>query len=165
MPYPEMVEKMAVFYRGNTCDIDHFLKVYACARNIGLLEGLDSETQEILETAAIVHDIACPLCREKYGNAGGKHQEAESPSLLADFLAPYALPPAIVDRVIHLVSHHHTYGLEDRPDYQILLEADYLANAGEKGLSAAAIAQAEVQIFRTSGGKRLLRALFPAAFS
>lgn len=165
MPRPEMIEKMAAFYLGNTCDIDHFLKVYAYARSIGQLEQLDAETQEILETAAIVHDIACPLCRKKYGNTGGKYQEAESPSLLVDFLAPFALPPEVLERVIYLVSHHHTYALEAGPDYQILLESDYLVNASEKNLSTAAIAQAESQIFRTSGGKRLLRAVFPAAFS
>ena len=38
---------------------DHFLKVWAFARNIGEAEGLDSETQEILEIAAVIHDIAC----------------------------------------------------------------------------------------------------------
>ena len=27
--------------------------------------------------AAVVHDIACPLCREKYGNTNGKHQEED----------------------------------------------------------------------------------------
>ena len=32
----------------------------------------------ILEIAAIVHDIACPLCREKYGRADGYLQEQES---------------------------------------------------------------------------------------
>ena len=29
---------------------------------------LTPQTQETLELAAVVHDIACPLCREKYGN-------------------------------------------------------------------------------------------------
>ena len=48
------------------------------AKTIGELEGLDRHTQEVLELAAVVHDIACPLCREKYGNASGKNQERES---------------------------------------------------------------------------------------
>ena len=76
------MEKMIDFYKGNTHDINHFLKVWAFAKTIGEAEGLDKETQEILELAAVVHDISCPLCREKYGNADGRHQIL----LEADFL-------------------------------------------------------------------------------
>ena len=32
-----------------------------------------------------IHDIACPLCREKYGNTNGKHQEEESTTLVEAF--------------------------------------------------------------------------------
>ena len=71
--------KMIEFYHGNRHDIAHFLKVWALAKTIGELEGLDGHTQEVLELAAVVHDIACPLCREKYGDTNGKHQELESP--------------------------------------------------------------------------------------
>ena len=66
------IEKMTDFYKGNIHDIYHFLKVWAFAKNIGEAEGLDPKTQETLEMAAVVHDIACPLCREKYGNTSGK---------------------------------------------------------------------------------------------
>lgn len=44
---------------------------------IAELENVDDETRYIIEAAAITHDIACPLCREKYGNTNGKHQEVE----------------------------------------------------------------------------------------
>lgn len=65
-------QKMIEFYRGSCHDINHFLKVWAFAKTIGELEGLDSHTQTVLELTAVVHDIACPLCREKYGNTDGK---------------------------------------------------------------------------------------------
>ena len=78
-------QRMIEFYRGNIRDIDHFLKVWAMAKTIGELEGLDRHTQEILELAAVVHDISCPLCREKYGNTNGKNQELESPPLVEAF--------------------------------------------------------------------------------
>ena len=79
------MEKMIDFYKGNTHDINHFLKVWAFAKTIGEAEGLDKEIQEILELAAVVHDISCPLCREKYGNADGRHQEEESAPLVVAF--------------------------------------------------------------------------------
>lgn len=79
------IEKMIQFYHGNIHDVSHFLKVYAFAKTIGELERLTPQTQETLELAAVVHDIACPLCREKYGNTHGKKQELESPPLIENF--------------------------------------------------------------------------------
>lgn len=79
-----MIRDMVAFYKGNTHDINHFLKVYAYARTIGGLTGLDSGTQRTLEAAAIVHDIACPLCREKYGRADSALQEKESAPLVRE---------------------------------------------------------------------------------
>ena len=73
MTVSQIMEKMISFSKGNIHDIDHFLRVWSYAKTIGELEQLDSETQFILEIAAIKHDIACPLCREKYGNTNGKY--------------------------------------------------------------------------------------------
>lgn len=58
------IEKMIDFYKGNRHDINHFLKVWSFAKTIGEKEGLDEDTQEILELTAVVHDIAC-RCAEK----------------------------------------------------------------------------------------------------
>ncbi len=79
------IEKMIDFYQGSQHDINHFLKVWSYARNIGQMEGLDDHTQEVLELTAVVHDISCPLCRKKYGEANGKKQELESPPLVSEF--------------------------------------------------------------------------------
>ena len=73
----QIMEKMITFSDGNIHDIDHFVRVWNYAKTIAELEEIDTETQYILEVAAITHDIACPLCREKYGNTNGKHQEEE----------------------------------------------------------------------------------------
>ena len=101
-------QKMIAFYRGNIHDIDHLLRVWAYARTIGELEGLDAETQYLLEVAAITHDIACPLCREKYGNTNGKYQEQEGAVLVRAFLAGTGMTEAQIARVAYLVGHHHT---------------------------------------------------------
>ncbi len=96
------------------------------AKTIGELEGLDRHTQEVLELAAVVHDIACPLCREKYGDADGKHQELESPPLVEAFFAELPAARPDVERISWLAAHHHTYTDIGSIDHQILLEADYL---------------------------------------
>ena len=153
-------QKMIEFYQGNLHDIDHFLKVWAMAKTIGELEGLDSHTQEVLEMAAVVHDIACPLCREKYGNTSGKNQERESPPLVQAFLEELPVSAADVQRISWLVAHHHTYMNADDLDYRILLEADYLVNAGESGYSRPAIEKIRQQVFRTAAGLRLLDSMY-----
>ena len=135
MKIAEILKKMITFSNGNIHDIDHLIKVWTYAKTIGELEGLDPETQFVLEIAAITHDIACPLCREKYGNTNGKRQEEEGGPLVRSFLADAGLPAEQVDRVAYLVSHHHTYTDIDGIDYQILIEADYIVNASESGYS------------------------------
>ena len=40
------IQKMIEFYKGNRHDVNHFLKVWAMAKTIGELEGLDRHTQE-----------------------------------------------------------------------------------------------------------------------
>ena len=77
MTVAEAMQKMILLSNGNQHDINHFLKVHAYAATIGACEGLPEDTLQTLELAAIVHDIACPLCREKYGNTNGNYQQLE----------------------------------------------------------------------------------------
>jgi len=160
MTIAEITKKMIEFYHGNVHDINHFLKVYAYAKTIGECEGLDEVTQTSLEVAAILHDIACPLCREKYGYADGTHQEQEGPALAIRFLKGSGLSQAIVGRVVYLVGHHHTLDGVDGPDYQILLEADYLVNADEGGYTREHIEQTMNTMFKTPTGTALLKCIY-----
>lgn len=124
-----IMEKMIAFSKGNLHDIAHYMCVWTYAKTIGELEGLDAHARFILEVAAIIHDIACPLCREKYGRADGHLQEIESDPLVRAFLADTGLSEAEIDRVASLVSHHHTVEGIDGLDYQVLIEVDYIVNA------------------------------------
>ena len=156
----KIIEKMIDYYQGNKRDVAHFLKVYAYARAIGLMEGLSAADQDTLEIAAVVHDIACPFCREKYGSAAGNLQERESEALLRPFLSEFSLETAVFERVVQLVCRHHTYTGIDGPDCQILLEADYLVNADEGEQSPQAIAHFRDQVFQTRSGTRLLNSIY-----
>ena len=160
MTISQILEKMLVFSEGNVHDIDHLIRVWTYARTIAELEGLDAETRLVLETAAITHDIACPLCREKYGSTNGKYQEAEGAPLVRAFLADTGLSSAQIDRVAFLVGHHHSYTDVDGPDYQILLEADYIANACENGYDRQAVEAFLQRFMKTDSGRRLARAVF-----
>ena len=160
MTISEITEKMIAWSDGNLHDISHFLKVWAYARTIGEQEGLDAETQFLLETAAVIHDIACPLCRKKYGNTNGKNQEAESGPLVEQILSDTDLTAQQKERIGFVVCHHHTYEGINGMDWQILLEADYLVNAEESGYAKTAVRQFRDTVARTAAGKRLLDSVF-----
>lgn len=156
----EIMRRMITFSEGNLHDIDHLIRVWTYAKTIGELEHLDSETQYILEVAAITHDIACPLCRAKYGNTNSKHQETEGEQLVVQFLKDSGIDESILKRVQYLVGHHHTLSEIDGTDHQILIEADYIANASEKGYRKQSIENFMKHIFKTEAGKELLKSVF-----
>ena len=155
------MEKMIAFSDGNIHDIDHFIRVWTYARTIGELENLDRETQFLLEVAAITHDIACPLCRVKYGNTNGKYQEEEGVPMVKEFLSDIGIAEEVIDRVAFLVGHHHTFSGIDGIDYQILIEADYIANATENGYGQESVVNFMQKIMKTEGGKQILKAIYP----
>ena len=107
-----------------------------------------------------MHDIACHLCREKYGNTNGKHQEIEGAPLAKDFLKESGLSCKVIERISYLVGHHHTYTNIDGLDYQILLEADYIVNADESKYSKENIENTMKMIFKTKTGTRLLKSIY-----
>lgn len=160
MTVSEIMEKMITFSDGNLHDIDHVIRVWTYAKLIGEQEKLDTDTQFILEVAAITHDIACPLCREKYGNTNGKLQESEGEQLAEVFLIDSGLGREQIERVKYLVGHHHTLTDIDGMDYQILIEADYIANASENGYSDENIRNFLRRICATRTGARLICAIF-----
>lgn len=164
MTYPtpvcHVMMKMLDYTGANKHDKAHFVKVHSYARSIGLMEGLDADTQQTLEVAALVHDIACPLCREKYGKAPGVLQEQEGPALALALIEDVDMPQAAKERAAWLVGHHHTVDPVDGIDHRILLEADYLVNADEGNKSMENILSVRESIFRTESGRAMLDAIY-----
>lgn len=160
METAQIMEKMISISDGNIHDIDHFIRVWTYAKTIGELEGLDSHTQKIVEIAAIIHDIACPLCRQKYGNTNGKYQEKEGMILAEQFIEDFDLSIEDKERIVYLIGHHHTFDQIDGIDYQILVEADYIANASENGYSQRNIDNFMQRIMKTDSGRRIVQSIF-----
>ncbi len=164
MEYPikAVINAMTAYDAGDPMRIHHFLKVHAFARLIGLEEGLDPYTQFILETAAVVHDIGIHKAEAVYGSSHGKYQEELGPAEADALLTRLGWPREVIERVMFLVGHHHTYTGIDGRDYQILLEADFLVNLYEDEVPPAAQKHAYETIFKTTAGRRLCRELYPA---
>ncbi len=160
MTIAEITERMIAYSEGNQKDISHFLKVWAYAKTIGELEQLGEETQFLLEAEAVIHDIACPLCRKKYGNTNGVNQEKESAPLVYAFLQDTDIRDEQKERIAYVVSHHHTYEGVDGIDWQILLEADFLVNAEENGYPKETVRTFRDTVAVTDAAKRILNSVY-----
>ena len=156
MKVSEAITKMISLSEGNQHDICHFLKVWGFARTIGEAEGLDERTLMTLELAAVVHDIACPLLRKERGSAPGGEQEKAGPPLVREFYKGSGLDEEMLERICYLVGHHHTFSGVDGLDYQILLEADFLVNAGEHENDRKVVSRFRENVFKTRTGLKLL---------
>ena len=157
MEHTNVIHEMILFDRGDARRIQHFLKVYQFAALIGKLEGLSPEKQEILEIAAILHDIGIIPSEKKYGISNGKLQEQEGPAYARELLNRIGgYGQDFIDRVCFLIAHHHTYEGVDGLDWQILLEADFLVNSFEKNMTEEAIKKFRASVFRTKSGTALL---------
>ena len=151
---------MIELYGGDAPRIQHFCKVHSYAKLIAELENMDADTLFILETAALTHDIGIHYCEEKFGDCNGKLQEQYGPDIAKRLLADLQFPEQVSRRVQYLIAHHHTYENIDGMDYQILVEADFLVNLYEDGLSDQAIEHAYQKIFKTDAGKKICREMF-----
>lgn len=164
MNHTPLLLEMTAFDAGSAQRIQHFIKVYELCRTIGLAEGLNEKTQDILETAAIVHDIGIRPSLSLYGDDAGPHQEALGPGEARPLLRRLGYQEEIIERVCWLIAHHHTCEPVNGIDHQILIEADFLVNLFENNRPAETIRSAYVRIFRTETGKLLCRRMFQSAF-
>ena len=151
---------MIEYNNGDPKRIQHTTKVHAYDSMIGKCEGLDEETQFILESAALVHDIGIRASEQKYGHQNGKLQEQEGPAVARDLLTRLGgFTDRQIERICWLVAHHHTYHVCEDLDYQILIEADFLVNLCEDEESPNAIRAVHKNIFRTASGTKMLATL------
>lgn len=156
-----LIVRMMEFDTKDAKRIQHFLKVYEFAHLIGTKEGLEKETQKILEIAAILHDIGIHPSEEKYGRCDGKLQEQEGPAYARELLQEFPeVTEEEIERICYLIAHHHTYKNVQGMDHQILLEADFLVNAFEDELPQTAIDTFKEKVFETRSGIELLEIMF-----
>lgn len=151
---------MTEYYSQDVRRINHFIKVYGFAKTIGEFEALSEKLQEILEVAAVVHDIGIKISEEKYQSSAGSYQQIEGPPVAKELLERLGYEADFIDRVCYLVGHHHTYTGIDGMDYQILVEADFLVNINEDQIGAKEIQRIREKIFKTDTGLKLLSELY-----
>lgn len=155
-----IINEMIKYYAGDVKRINHFMKVYSFAKTIGEVEKIGSEKQEVLEIAAIVHDIGIKVSEQKYNSSSGKYQQIEGPAIAEDLLKRLGFSDLIISRVSYLVGHHHTYNAIDDVDFQILVEADFLINIYEDNMQQEAICKIRDNYFKTNAGTNFLKQMY-----
>ena len=156
----KLIMEMIRYYESDPKRVGHFLKVYGYPKTIGEAEALSPQLEQILEIAAIVHDIGIKASLKKYKSSAGKYQEREGPPLAKAMLEKLKYPAELIGRVCYLVGHHHTYTNINGLDYQILVEADFLVNMEESGMEKEQIKYVGETIFKTECGKVILKELY-----
>lgn len=156
----DVIESAVSYDRGDSKRINHFMKVYAFAGLIGRKEGISGRELDILEAAAVLHDIGIHNAEMLHGSSDGKYQELEGPGVAADILSALGADNEFIGMVCNMVGRHHTYTGIDSLSLQILIEADFLVNIFEDGMSDTAIASVKEKIFRTAEGTRLLEEMY-----
>ena len=151
--------------KGDPRRIQHFVKVHALARAIGIAEGLDEASLHTLEAASIVHDCGIHESERIYHDTSGKHQEELGPGVARPLLEKAGYGSEEVERVCWLVAHHHSHQNIRDLDLQVLVEADFLVNIYEdapedpeaRGRMARSAAE---KVFKTKTGLAMLRSQF-----
>ena len=154
----ELIGEMIAWEAGCPQRVNHFLKVYGLAKAIASREQLSSTTMNIVETAAILHDIGIRPSLEKYGCCTAPQQEEEGQRAARDLLHRCGYrDEEFVERIAWLVGHHHSYGDVHDIDHQILIEADFLVNLYEKQAPADEVLRVQEAHFKTATGRRFLQ--------
>lgn len=153
------------YFAGDAKRVQHFTKVYTYAAMIAAGENIPAPQAAIVRAAAIVHDVGIKPAEAQLGRCDGKLQEQFGPAEAKKLLASAGYSTEESERVCYLVGHHHTYTGMQGADYHILVEADFLVNFYEDGVSPSGISAAVQKIFSTRTGKALAAAMYPAAFA
>ncbi len=157
----KLLAEMIEYDKGDALRIQHLIKVHGFAAAIGRLENLDEDKLFILETAAILHDIGIRLSEQKYGSSNGKYQELEGPPEAEKLMRKVSFyNETQIERVKYLVGHHHTYSNIDGPDYQILIESDFLVNLFESASNYETAQNVFNKYFKTEAGKQIFMNIF-----
>lgn len=156
----KVIEAMIEYYGSDLKRINHFLKVFSFAKTIGEAEGLNADSQNLLEVTAIVHDIGIKISEQKYNSSAGRYQELEGPAQAEIILTDLGYDKNFIEKVCYIVGRHHTYNNIDSLPYRILVEADFLVNLYEDGAGEQAVQNSYDRIFRTATGKKLLKKMY-----
>lgn len=156
----KITEIMIQYFGHDVRRINHALKVYSFAKCIAQNEKISETKLLIVEISAILHDIGIKNAEIKYHSSAGTYQEIEGPEVAKNLLDGFNLDQDILERILFIIGHHHTYQKIDDIDFQILVEADFLVNIFEDEIPAHSVNSIQKKYFKTPSGISLLEKMY-----
>lgn len=152
----EILIEALKFENGHIRRIQHILKVHSLAKLFAEKLGLDKKALELLEIAAILHDIGIKSCKDKGVNPSLENQLIEVKMILSNFSKKYEISPKEEKEIYFLIENHHNYLDLNNLSHQILIEADLIINIFEKNKEGI---EEYREYFRTDIGREILDTL------
>ena len=156
----DLALKMMEYYKNDPKRISHFMKVHSYAKLIAEEEHLDKDLLFITEAAAYIHDIGIKNAEAKYNSSIGELQEKEGPDEAKKMLEELGFNQNDIERICYIVGHHHTYSEIDNIDFQIVVEANLIANYYEENLPIENILYSYDTVFKTDTGKKIMENIY-----
>ena len=153
----DILIEMLTYNTLDTRRINHAIKVHAYSKAIAEKEKISESELYILEMAAILHDIGIKECERKYNSTNGFLQQKEGPVVARELIEKYNLGENALNRVLHIIGHHHTYKDVDGDAHQILLEADLIVNTQEGYITKYAFWNAVDKLFKTQSAVEIAK--------
>ena len=148
-------------FDGDAKRIQHFVKVLQYATLIAEGEALPADEEEVLQVAAVLHDIGIPNSEKKYGCADGRYQQIEGVPVARELLAGLGADDTLIERVCHMIGLHHSYSkIGDDVLLRMLVESDMLVNAYEEEVPKESLAHFATNIVRTATGRALFSVIY-----
>ncbi len=112
--------------------------------------------------AAYLHDIGIHESERKHNSAAARYHEKEGVPIARELLMRLGAKQEIVEEVCDIIGHHHRPGDEETLNFQIIYDADFIANLEEENKDEKIdrdklSVTIEKNLF-TDAGKRLARA-------
>ncbi len=152
----EILQDMIAYNKSDIARINHAIKVYTYTCLIMANENVVDKVAFVGKVTAILHDIGIHVCEKKYKKVSGYLQEIEGPPVALKILKRYNLPKETLERILYLISKHHSYSEVNGMDFQVLIEADFIVNAQEENYSDKQKKIIMQKYFKTKSGATFL---------
>lgn len=148
-----LIQAMKDLFGSDRPRIAHALEVLQAAGEI--LAG-EIGSPQVVEAAAILHDIGIQEAERKFGSSAGRYQEIEGPPIARRIMEDIGLEEQTIEHVCRIVGSHHSAHDIDTPEFEILWDADWVVNIPDAiaGYGKDQLERIINKVFKTKTGKK-----------
>ena len=150
--------EMKRYFKKDFKRIGHAMRVARHAERIGKAE---QANLAVILTAAYLHDIGIPEAERIYGSSAAEYQEKEGPGVARSILLKLGAKEQLIDAVCDIIGHHHHPRSGDSIDFQVVYDADRIANLEDRlkaqSMDPNRLSEIIEESFLTQSGKEIAK--------